>query len=458
MEFPQQTPRFQVPESVVVDAEEDDDEEVEEWLLEQELAREGLYRGAFFVIVVGAELEAYDSTSIGSYNHLIAWYTLTPISTILTFALLAIFPVVIYPLDPKFPQSPYPYAPYLPFPLPELLTAAGMWSMSLLLREFVYSLPSSLSLTLPPYASLLLSLLATAFQTLISVSLQLAAVVLLLITPTPGINHPTWHDHAFRRVWTIALGWAGAEAIVGIKQGYENIALYRDVLVNVKKISEEDSLIPGEGTVSSSVSPALTRSSTRSQELSPYHDEDGPVRGERQPLLAKPPQANGLYRFSKNALEQEVQNDLDQLIALRSREELEEIYGIPVIHVPVFISCLHRINAVLNSLGTFLVLSAAYLRSPLAPSIPDRPPIPSFSSENYSSLLQISRTLAGLTVHRDSILGLTAVAVVICQMGLSLLHTAWVLPKIGVPTHVYVGLLVSLVLFFAGLALWEVLV
>jgi hypothetical protein len=43
-------------------------------------------------------------------------------------------------------------------------------------------------------------------------------------------------------------------------------------------------------------------------------------------------------------------------------------------------------------------------------------------------------------------------------MGLSLLHTAWVLPKIGVPTYVYVNLLVSLVLFFAGLALWEVLV
>ncbi|KAJ2912761.1 hypothetical protein MD484_g7657, partial [Candolleomyces efflorescens] len=433
MEFSQQLPRFQVPEAVVVDAEEDDDEEVEEWLLEQELAREGLYRG--------------------SYKRLMAWYTATPISTILAFALLAVFPVVIYPLDPEFPQSPYPYAPYLPYPFPELLTAAGMWSMSLLLGAFVFSLSGSLSSTLPPYASPLLSLLATALQTLISVFLQLTAVVLLLITPTPGINHPTWHDHAFRRVWTIALGWAGAEAIVGIKQGYENIALYRDVLVNVKKISLEDSLRPVEVTASNDTSPALTRSSTGSRELSSYRDG-----GERQPLLAKPPQANGLYRFSKNALEQEVQNDFDQLIALRGREELEEIYGIPVIHIPVFISCLHRINAVLNALGTFLVLSAAYLRSPLALAIPERPPFPSLSPENSSSLFQISRTLTTLTTHRDTILGLTAIAVIVCQMGLSLLHTAWVLPKIGVPTYVYVNLLVSLVLFFAGLALWEVLV
>lgn len=70
----------------------------------------------------------------------------------------------------------------------------------------------------------------------------------------------------------------------------------------------------------------------------------------------------------------------------------------------------------------------------------------------------MSRTLETLTFHRDRILGLTAIAVIVCQMGLSLLHTAWVLPKIGVPTYVYVNLLVSLVLFFAGLALWEVLV
>jgi hypothetical protein len=124
--------------------------------------------------------------------------------------------------------------------------------------------------------------------------------------------------------------WAGAEAIVGIKQGYQNIALYRDVLVNVKKISLEDSLRPVEVTASNDSSPALTRSSTGSRELSSYRD--GVVsRGEGQPLLAKPPQANGLYRFSKNTLEQEVQNDFDQLIVLRGREELEEIYGIPVI-------------------------------------------------------------------------------------------------------------------------------
>lgn len=45
MEFNDQHIR-QFSGSLVVDTDVDDDEEVEEWLLEQELAKEGLYRGA----------------------------------------------------------------------------------------------------------------------------------------------------------------------------------------------------------------------------------------------------------------------------------------------------------------------------------------------------------------------------------------------------------------------------
>jgi hypothetical protein len=36
---------------------------------------------------------------------------------------------------------------------------------------------------------------------------------------------------AFRRLWWFALGWSLAEVAVGIVQGYEMLALYRDVLV-----------------------------------------------------------------------------------------------------------------------------------------------------------------------------------------------------------------------------------
>lgn len=43
------------------------------------------------------------------------------------------------------------------------------------------------------------------------------------------------------------------------------------------------------------------------------------------------------------------------------------------------------------------------------------------------------------------------------QFLLSILHTPLLLPKIGVHTVVYVGSIVSLGAFFAGLASWDVL-
>lgn len=314
--------------SLVVDADEDEDEEVEEWLLEQELAKEGLYRGASLALGYMPRTVVLIELHTGSYKRLVAFYTLVPLTTVLAFILLAILPLVAYQLDPNSPHSPYPYSPYLPYPLPEILTAAALWSMSLLLREFVSSLSTSLSTSLPPFASVILSLLATTTQTLITVFLQFASVALLLIRSTPGFTHPTWHDHAFRRVWTVALGWAGVEALVGIKQGYENIALYRDVLVNVKRISPEDTSIPAErSSYLENDSPDITRQSTRGSQERVLEEP----RGEREPLLQKLPQANGVYRFSRKAIEQEVQYDLDQLTALKAREELEELYGMPVI-------------------------------------------------------------------------------------------------------------------------------
>jgi len=263
----------------------------------------------------------------GSYRRLIALYTITPISTVITFALLAVFPLVAYPLHPPSSHSPYPYAPYLPFPFPELLTSAALWSLSMLIRDFISSASSSLSTLLPPWGSAIVIISSTAIQTLVNVLLQLAAVALLLISPTPGIKHPTWHDHAFRRIWTVALGWAGIEAIVAIKQGYENIALYRDVLVSVKRISPRGS--PDFNSRSTlDLRPSLTRrTSFGSHELMSSSEDVHRLTatGERQPLLPTK------QTFSQQALEQEVENDLEQLVALKQREELEEIYGIPII-------------------------------------------------------------------------------------------------------------------------------
>lgn len=45
--------------------------------------------------------------------------------------------------------------------------------------------------------------------------------------------------------------------------------------------------------------------------------------------------------------------------------------------------------------------------------------------------------------------------VIVLQWILILLHTPRILPRIGVQTFVYVGLIISLSTFFAGLGVWE---
>jgi hypothetical protein len=47
--------------------------------------------------------------------------------------------------------------------------------------------------------------------------------------------------------------------------------------------------------------------------------------------------------------------------------------------------------------------------------------------------------------------------VVIIHLALTILHTPMVLPRIGVHTAAYVGILVGLGCFFAGLGMWDAL-
>ncbi|KAH6912030.1 hypothetical protein BKA70DRAFT_823630 [Coprinopsis sp. MPI-PUGE-AT-0042] len=80
---------------------------------------------------------------------------------------------------------------------------------------------------------------------------------------------------------------------------------------------------------------------------------------------------------SSKALEMEVEDNLEELVALKKREELEDMYGMygmPFIYIPSFISCLHRLNALLFALGSFLLIGAGCLRSCIPPPIPTSPP------------------------------------------------------------------------------------
>ncbi|KAF8660703.1 hypothetical protein AX16_001570 [Volvariella volvacea WC 439] len=462
----------------------DDSDEETESLLEEELETEGLY--------------------VGSYKSLILSYTLVPIVFTSFLILLAFLPTIAYPIINTPPS--YPYSSLLPYPLPELLTAICAWSLSHHLREPLYSL--TLFLTNPfnslnndqiPVPSPLTHLLSTTLHTFFSLLLRQATIIVLGIAHYMVFGHPTWHDWAFRRVWWIGLGWSFAESLVAIKQGYEGIALYKDVLV-------PSPLSRFKGTGNGPMNGAwgeytpLSRQrsygatetsgqvgSTKSRQISPpagglgTTDPERPVYDSPVDLLGPDresalPRSNSKGKMgngkaiigpassyhSEEELEIEVDRNLEQLNALKAREELEEVYGIPFIRIPIFISCLQRINSLLLSLGFFLLLSSAYIRSTFShPPLPS--PLPSsldsvISSESHS----ISSHLPSLLHERSHVksntyLLATLPILFVAHLTLEILHTPMVLPRIGVHTAVYIALLVSLGSFFAGLAMWEAL-
>jgi len=144
--------------------------------------------------------------------------------------------------------------------------------------------------------------------------------------------------------------------------------------------------------------------------------------------------------------------------------------------IPVFISCLHRINSILASLAVCLILTAAYMRSKFAydyshqghsPSTSSAlrylqlffPPSPTFHPAIQSSDHPLSGSF--ITRHPFNPSNHTLIISFSVLLGVhtvfSVLHAPWILPRIGVHTFVYVSLLVWLGLFFGALGFWEAL-
>ncbi|KAJ3732908.1 hypothetical protein DFJ43DRAFT_996268 [Lentinula guzmanii] len=376
-----------VPEdgAVEFDGRNEDEEDNDEEEIDEELESQGLYRG--------------------SYRRLLILYTFVPLTSAVFFTLLALLPTWAYPLQvaPNFPSV-------LPFPLTELFVSAGLWCLSYMLRTPVYSLSLFICTSCRLFHYSYSTVLSTVVHAIISLLLRIIAVPILLIPRYLIYEIPTWHDPAFKRVWWVALGWAAVEAIVAIKQGFESITLYRDVLVS--DTQEEERFIEIEdGATKLGQIYGATNQITRSTEPSP----------------------------ASFAVELRVEEDVDHLLAVRARGELEKYYGIPFIRIPAFIPCLQRVNALLFSLGVTLILSSAYLQSAIL-----------YSLQSWYTHIP--------TLRRSNKMLMIAVPVVfVVQIILSLLHSQLVLPKAGVHTVVYIGSLVSLGVFFAGLGAWDAL-
>ncbi|THH12432.1 hypothetical protein EW146_g7707 [Bondarzewia mesenterica] len=393
-----------VPEDRAVDEEED---EIDEELF---LEERGIY--------------------IGSYKYLVSLYTLVPVVCTFLWFILAFLPPLLW----------HTQTPAYPAPFPELLISTSLWSLSHLLSTPLYTLASAV---LPPLPSTLIS---TALHVLLRTFLRLAALPLLRIRHHMDYPHPQPADPAFWRVWWLALGWSLAEVAVGVAQGYDQLALYQDVLVPAARVHELGSLTQ-DGAQSKQLPPRSSDSSEHGESSGSAHegstaranasDGETAASGARPDVLRQ-------RRPSEAEMRLEVDRDLDQLVALKAREELEELYGIPFVRIPVFVSCLLRIASIVLSLGFMLLISAAYLSAPL-------------SIQLYPTTSVASYHPPGPIFASNAAFYITFAVVFVLHLALSLLQTSMVLPRIGIHVVAYVGFLVGLGSVFAGLGMWGAL-
>ena len=259
----------------------------------------------------------------GSYARLVAMYTLVPLASAVLLLLIAFVPQVIWPL-PESTQ--YPSPPHFPSPLSELLLSIALWSLSHTIHLPIYTLFATLVSSTDAA-----SLLVTVTHVILTNLLRLSAPVILRIRHDMDWPLPTWQDPAFLRVIWLAVGWSAAEVVVGVWQGYEMIALYKDALVPEGR--EAELLSAAEERVSSPV------------------EINGSGFLDTMSLIAQRPKV-------ALGIDAQVEQDLDRLLAIKAREEVEEVYGMPAIVSPACF-CIHRANTIMVAENTCVHIDSA---------------------------------------------------------------------------------------------------
>jgi hypothetical protein len=312
--------------------------------------------------------------------------------------------------------------------------------------------------------------LSTFFQVLSQELLRLSALILLGIKlesrreDEDGVKvwwTDTW-DPAFTHVWWITMGWAAADVVVGLAQGYDQLSLYKDVLqpysnpishgspsVSVRHSPARTGKQPVRPPAPSTTTATTTTTVVDPRPHSYSHSNSPPniVVHSVQP--------------SQGILTPDLETQISHLLALKSRAEIEDVYGSPLPNIPLFLMFLQRLDSILLSLGLTLVLSAAYALSGLEAGW-----------KQFTAASAVSAVVTGeggggsggggggegLTWAQVEAIAPTFIVLVVVHFALGAIWTAGALPRFGMHTTSYVGLLVSLGCFFAGLGGWGALV
>ncbi|KAL7418412.1 hypothetical protein Q5752_006870 [Cryptotrichosporon argae] len=375
-----------------------------------------------------------------SWRYLSRLYLVVPVVTLVFFALLILLVAFAWPpsdAERKAGQKyPHPLL-WKPFFI-GLTTSITVQSLRVPCWVVVSWLPLSDSWT---------SYVSTVVHTTLHEVLRLAALTVTLASPTSG----------FHSSYYLALGFGAAEAAWGIVQGWEQLALYEDVLSG----RVEDNEYAGEsGWDGLSVVP------------------EDPERGESAIGLVLGTPAGARDRNEPRVIDEQAEREADEaelerkvgiLERMRARHDLEQAIGLPFPNIPLPLHLLWRLDTLLLNLGLTLLLSAYYYNSyPIYRH--------AFPSSPAASLSAASAANAGLglglgpglsvAAYRDGPAAhpsepspwLPTVWLAVCALHVAVSLVWKFVGRLGVGAVTWGGLIVALGSVFAGLGAWGGLV
>lgn len=268
--------------------------------------------------------------------------SLVALSTLVGFAFL---PCLLWPANSSPSPSPSsPYPSYLPSPIPEIVLSSSLFCLAYVLRVPLYTLSA---IVLRPERAFFLCTFASA---IVLASMRLFALVVVRArsgmmmeydmrsTPTPtlgpttwlGPTTTTWQDPVFRTVWWLSLNVA--EVVGALVQDYQHLGLYREVMVPpgrerefLERVKQGTDVVESNGRV-------------RDERVGHVElvDVDVDVDVEVEDPLATQHRQRYQHRRHQGhraveALSTQIDDDFDRLVAVKAREELEDVYGVPFI-------------------------------------------------------------------------------------------------------------------------------
>ena len=281
--------------------------------VEWTLGERGLYSGMCQTIPCDAR--TLNVRQLGSYRRVIAMHTFVPFSSLLLLGFLAACPRLFWKFESRPPEA---HPPYFPSPIPEVILASSAWTLAYLLRTPLFTLVSFLFDKTSP---IITTLVFNVLHVILYNFFRLAPLAILRLRDEMQHSRPSWHDPVFYRVWWLSLGWATIDVAVGIWQGYAQIGLYRNVMIPEDRVPQ---ILAQGSTVASATS--LLSPSEEALPLTPRQDTAKAIAVKRPPTSL-----DDAIRFA-------VDQDLEQLVNLKEREDLEDVYGLPVIVCFVFSS------------------------------------------------------------------------------------------------------------------------